>query len=772
MKKPFTTAISVFILIATIYYSFYSLLPNKTSTTQTPLTEFSTERALVHLKKISQKPHYVGTKEHTKVKNYLISELKKLGLIVEEQQQIALNKKWRSGVKAQNIIAKINGSNPNNKALMLLTHYDSAVHSALGASDAGSGVVTILEGIRAFLATNPNPKNDIIILFSDAEEVGLLGANAFVKHHPLAKNIGLVLNFEARGSGGPSYMLLETNAGNKKLIEAFNNAEPNFPVANSLMYSIYKALPNDTDLTVFREDGNINGFNFAFIDDHYDYHTVQDSYQRLDLNTLEQQGDYLMTLLPYFVNADLNNLNDEADNIYFSFPKLGLITYPFSWVLGLFIFAALLFFGITALGIQKNKLTSKGMFAGFIPFTLSLVIGFIITQVCWLFIKFIHPQYNDILHGFTYNGHLYIVAFSAITLGTSLYIYRKYLIQYSAENLLVAPLFIWGIINLLILIYLKGAGFFIFPVYIGLVTLAILLFTKNKMRILIITILAIPTLIVFAPLVKMFPVGLGLKMLVVSAIFIVLILGLLIPLFHHYKYTKKLSYLFLLIGIITLINASFKSNYSKEKKQPTSLVYLIDLDKSKAYYASYEAKVNEYNKAYLGEKPEIGSFDKSTSASKYNSRFKLHTLANVYPIKEPIINKLKDTIIQNNRNIRIQIIPQRGTNRIELIVKDSLNFHSFKVNGESLRKEKDGTILFNTSKYKSLLSYYFTEENEVLDVEFTIPKNENPSFTIYDTKYDLFTNKFLNIKPRNNEKMMSTPFVINDATILKKEIKL
>ena len=61
--------------------------------------------------------------------------------------------------------------------------------------------VTILEGVRAYLALNKTPKNDIIILFSDAEELGLLGAQAFVEHHPWAKNIGLVLNFEARGSG-------------------------------------------------------------------------------------------------------------------------------------------------------------------------------------------------------------------------------------------------------------------------------------------------------------------------------------------------------------------------------------------------------------------------------------------------------------------------------------------------------------------------------------------------------------------------------------------
>jgi hypothetical protein len=93
--------------------------------------------------------------------------------------------------------------------------------------------------------------------------------------------MGLVLNFEARGRGGLSYMFMETNGKNSKFLSDFLATKNNFPAANSLMYSIYKKLPNDTDLTVFREDVKINGFNFTFIGDHFDYHTAQDSYERL-----------------------------------------------------------------------------------------------------------------------------------------------------------------------------------------------------------------------------------------------------------------------------------------------------------------------------------------------------------------------------------------------------------------------------------------------------------------------------------------------------------
>jgi hypothetical protein len=103
-------------------------------------------------------------------------------------------------------------------------------------------------------------------------------------------------------------MLMETNSGNAGMVKNPAAAETTFPVSNSLMYSIYKC-PNDTDLTVLENKKSIQGYNFAFIDDHYNYHTAQDDISHLNKNTLAHQGTYLMPLLSYFSNANLNTTN-------------------------------------------------------------------------------------------------------------------------------------------------------------------------------------------------------------------------------------------------------------------------------------------------------------------------------------------------------------------------------------------------------------------------------------------------------------------------------
>src|SRR2546427_358892 len=69
-------------------------------------------------------------------------------------------------------------------------------------------------------AKEPPARNDLVVLFTDAEEDGLLGAAAFVRGDPLAKRVRAFVNFEARGTHGASAMYSAT-AGSAPLLRAF-----------------------------------------------------------------------------------------------------------------------------------------------------------------------------------------------------------------------------------------------------------------------------------------------------------------------------------------------------------------------------------------------------------------------------------------------------------------------------------------------------------------------------------------------------------------------
>ncbi len=759
MKKILPTII----IFATIIWSFSKVLPPVLSDTTDP-TAFSINNALFHLKNISKSQHDPTTESHKSVQKYLVNELHKLGLTTEIQTATAFNKKWIAGVTVQNIIARIKGTT-NKKSLLLLSHYDSNPHSAIGASDDGSGIVTILESVRAFLAKKQTPKNDIIILFSDAEELGLLGAKAFVKHHPLAKNVGLVLNLEARGSGGSSYMLMETNGKNSKMLSEFINAKPNYPVANSLMYSVYKMLPNDTDLTIFREKANINGFNFAFIGDHFDYHTAQDNYNRLDRESLTHQADYLTTCLNYFANSDLSNLNSNEDFVYVNFPFIQLLTYPFSWVLPMLIIASLLFLILVFIGIKKEKINIESAFKGFIPFVVSLVICVAGSYGLWQLILLVHPQYNDILQGFTYNGYQYITAFVFLNLWVLFKVYNYFKAE-KAINLLVAPITFWLLINLLISQKLQGAGFFIIPVFIALSLLAILIFIhlKKENISILFTLLSIPTLYIFAPLVKMFPVGLGLKNIFIASLFIVLVFGLLVPIFYQQNKKNRWQTVFGLLTILGFGVATFNSGFSIDKKKPNSLIYIQNENDNTAYFATYNKTLDSYTKQIFDTDFNKGDIKWAMTKSKYNSHITYHKKTTNRNVKPFVFSVSLDTIVNNDRLISFTIKPQRKVSKYELYNNNAIDIKEFCANGSFVNEG----IPFKAKK-ETLLTYTMATVDNELNITLKVAKNDRPIITISEVSNDLLTHSNFNIKPRS-ESMMPMPFITNDAIICTKKI--
>jgi hypothetical protein len=764
MKKNYSSIISVVIILGILGFLFATLMPSWSPNEDKKVTEFSTSRALEHINAIAKQPHYVGTKNHEVVANYIIKELQKLGLETTVQEGFTLSD-WGNLVKSKNIMCRIEGTK-NTKALLLLSHYDSAPHSVShGASDDASGVATILEGVRAFLNAKTKHQNDIIILFTDAEELGLNGAALFVTEHQWAKEVGLILNFEARGSSGPSYMLMETNKGNSGLVKEFAKAGATYPVSNSLMYSIYKMLPNDTDLTVFREQANIQGFNFAFIDDHFNYHTAQDDVAHLDKSTLKHQGSYLMPLLNYFSNADLNATTSTADDVYFTIP-FTFISYPFDWVLPMTLIAAGLLIILVFLGKAKRMLKGNDIMKGFFPFLGSLIFTGLITYYGWKGLLLLNPQYNDLLNGFTYNGHDYIAAFVLLSLSICFFFYQIASKPKVTMNHYVIPLVFWIVLNGFLANSLRGAGFLIIPVYFGLIAFAVFVFSQRSNWI-VNLICGIPALLIIAPFIQMFPVGLGLKVLFGSAILTVLAFALLLPIFGAFTKKGSWSLLFFLLAIAFLGKAQYHSGYELGEAKSNSLVYLYNGDTNKAYWATYDTNLDSWTKGYLGENPKSAkTLNNLKLFSKYNSEFTYATEAPNKGIAKPTITFLQDSVVGFKRYLKIQITPNRKVNRYDIFADEIMTFFNFKANGVTTLGQK-GTEL--ERKGKKLLSYYVVN-NEPLVLQFTINRSTILNMDVMESSFDLMVNPIFSMTPREDW-MMPTPFVLNNAVIITQKIK-
>jgi hypothetical protein len=287
-----------------------------------PDTVFSAERAMRHVEAIAARPHAMGMPDHDRVRDYIVGQLAAMGLKAQIQATTAVGTRYQSAGRVQNIIAWLPGRNPSGKALLVAVHYDG-VPAGPAAADDAAGCAALLETLRALRARRQPLNNDVIALFTDGEEAGLLGAAAFVREHQWAKDVAFALNFEARGTTGRSYMF-ETGPGNRDAVASLRAAGD--VTAGSMFTTVYRALPNDTDLSELAVLG-IPALNFAFADGVERYHTSHDDVAHLDPASVQHHGAQMLALAEHIGNEPLPR-PATGDGVFFDFPVIGLVLYP------------------------------------------------------------------------------------------------------------------------------------------------------------------------------------------------------------------------------------------------------------------------------------------------------------------------------------------------------------------------------------------------------------------------------------------------------------
>lgn len=265
-----------------------------------PAAAFSAARAMTDIEQIARAPHPVGSAEHARVRAYLTARMTQLGLSPQEQagplSPGAIQRLKRAGGdpdaannQAINLIGVLPGKDRSQPAVMLMAHYDTVVGSP-GAADDSTGVGAVLEAVRAIQARGPIER-DLVVLLTDAEELGLDGARIFFGGHPLRDRIGAVVNLEARGGGGRAAMF-ETGREAGPTIDLFRDAAARADggtTATSLAVFMYEQMPNGTDFTIPKDRG-VSGLNFAFIGRPAQYHSADAAPANLDKGALQHLG--------------------------------------------------------------------------------------------------------------------------------------------------------------------------------------------------------------------------------------------------------------------------------------------------------------------------------------------------------------------------------------------------------------------------------------------------------------------------------------------------
>src|SRR5205085_7644898 len=82
-----------------------------------------------------------------------------------------------------NVVAELKGTEKPDEYVVLSAHLDSWDGSS-GATDNGTGTITMLEAMRLLKIAYPNPKRTIVVGHWGGEEQGLVGSRSFADDHP------------------------------------------------------------------------------------------------------------------------------------------------------------------------------------------------------------------------------------------------------------------------------------------------------------------------------------------------------------------------------------------------------------------------------------------------------------------------------------------------------------------------------------------------------------------------------------------------------------
>ena len=337
--RPFILAVAV-ILAGFMAYGLFTLPSPK------GLDEdgFSAERVVKDIELISKENHSVAhPQERAKVREYLVQRLEDLGadtvMRFEYDSLVSpSNRPFIYTFDAVDLLAEFPPLNPSqdDTYLMFVAHYDSRYAQIMpkdtvwsyGAADDGYGIGVTLETVSQLLKQRDNWHQGVKVLFTDAEEVGMMGMKAIWENdREVFDNVGLMINIEARGPWGPA-LLFEACPGNEKVMNLYAEAA-RYPFTYSLTTVVYNFMPNFTDFTIVKDE--IPGLNFSTIVDVNHYHTDLDNFSNVSSKSIQHYGAQVLPIVETYltdsVYSDKDYLRAETDATNFTIPLLGLFNF-------------------------------------------------------------------------------------------------------------------------------------------------------------------------------------------------------------------------------------------------------------------------------------------------------------------------------------------------------------------------------------------------------------------------------------------------------------
>lgn len=456
------------------------LVPPAQRPLDAPPGVFSAERAMVHVAVLSAAPRPVGSVGHAAARDYLVAELRRLGLVAEIQDTVSAFRfpgaEGFGAARVQNVIARIAGTE-SDKAILLNAHYDGA-NTGPAAGDCGACVAAVLETLRA-LRAGPPLRHDVIVVFSDAEEMGDHGAHAFATQHPWMQDVALTVNYESMGTAGPGTLYV-TSAHNAALAGALNGALLN-GFGSSAITELFNAIPDMRSACDLQDylDAGVAGVGFVLHGQTQNYHTLLDDPAHLDPRSLQSFGNGALGLVLAYDELGPQGIEAAGDAVFFPLAPFGTVVYPAGWSLAL----AMAAFGIavllTGIAVAKRRLQLGPVIGASAGLLATAVLAGAVCIALWAGIRILNPNLQVFLvGGFATAWH--VAGLSAAAIAVTVIAVSLLRHWCGSRNLLTGAVMLFAAIGLALAATLPGTSYVAtLPALTALPALALVSFGRS-----------------------------------------------------------------------------------------------------------------------------------------------------------------------------------------------------------------------------------------------------------------------------------------------------
>lgn len=765
MKRwPFFVAVVLW--LATSAVACWALRPPAPLPLDAPVVAFSAARATQVLEAIARTPRSVGSPAHAEARAHLVERLRALGLEVWEQPALAVRHEGpgrQVAASVTNIVARIKGA-ASTGAVMLVGHYDS-VPTSPGVCDDGTAVASMVETARALKASEAL-KNDVVLLFTDAEEVGLLGAEAFVREPPFALPAETVLlNFEARGTSGPTFMF-ETSPGNAWLVEELAAAGVR-PVSTSLASEVYRQLPNDTDFTVLKHVAS-GGLNFGYIEEYFGYHTAHDDLAHLDARTLQHQGEVMLAVTRRLGNAALSKerLVGGPDAQFFSVGPL-VMTAPMALAWPLLALAFVAWVVALVRAVRRDGVRVGRVLAAAVLHVVVAVLGAAVVTGAWELVLLLRPEVLAMPQGEPHERGAFAVAMVAVTLAVTLGAWRLLVRWWRPLELGAGALAAWMLVGAVVTVLVPGASYaFVVPALAGVGAFWATGESMTPARVLALVLLPVPVLVVSAPLVEALSVALTLSAVGVSALQVGLVAWpLAVPVLWLERggLVGRVAVVAGVVGLLALGVGVATFGFDAERARPDSVGYLWDADRREGLWATsdelLDARLSPVFAAAEGREWQVEyfpTFHRPVRVAK----------GPAVEVPAPVVEVMRDEVDGGVRTVAVRAASTRGAPVVEVQVEPAAvllgaRFFGREVTAAALQPRRNKDSVFQT--------WAVPDGGVVLEV--VAPADAGLKFRVVDLSFDLPPAAPL---PSRGEDVESAPFgfVVEEGTRSTRELKV